>query len=320
MIMETSTAERLDAHHAVVAPGSVVAGRYKVRKEIARGGMSIILAARDLRLGRLVALKVLLPHYRNAERIVDCFISEARSLARISSRHVVTVLDQGAIGYGPGDRGLPFLVLELLDGMNLRSYAVEHWPLTLAKVARFGMQACEGIAAIHACGITHQDIKPDNLFVSFEPDGSECIKVLDLGIALQPGVPRERGAHGAGSPGYMSPEQQNQASDIDGRSDIWSLGAVLYELFAGYPPLDQESFRASLSRVLGDDPPRLGDVRPDLPLGIALAIERCLESDRAGRPRDIAELARHLEPYAEHDLVDKAERIRRRLGDFTFAQ
>jgi serine/threonine-protein kinase len=118
----------------------------------------------------------------------------------------------------------------------------------------------------------------------------------------------------------MSPEQQDQASDIDARSDIWSLGAVLYELFAGYPPFDQESFRASLSRVLGDDPPRLGEVRPDLPLGIALAIERCLESDRDCRPRDVAELAIHLEPYAEHELVDEAERIRRRLGDFTFAR
>src|SRR5262245_54782049 len=201
--MENNLAERLDlarepspASGSVVAPGELVAGRYRVRKEIARGGMSVILAARDERLGRLVALKVLLPRYRECDRVVDCFVSEARTLACISSRHVVGVHDQGAIGFGPGDRGLPFLVLELLQGENLRNYAVGHWPLELARVARFGMQACEGVAAIHAHDITHQDLKPDNLFVSFEPDGSECIKVLDLGIALRPGVPPDRSAHG----------------------------------------------------------------------------------------------------------------------------
>jgi serine/threonine-protein kinase len=314
--MESNVAERT-APSAVVAPGVVVAGRYKVRKEIARGGMSVILAARDTRLGRLVALKVLLPRYLANERVVDCFVAEAHTLARVSSRHVVTVLDQGAIGYGPGERGLPFLVLELLRGENLRNYAVEHWPLELPRVARYGMQACEGIAAIHAHGITHQDLKPDNLFVSFEPDGSECIKVLDLGIALRPGVPPERGAQGAGSPGYMSPEQVNQPCSIDARSDIWSLGAVLYELFAGRPPFDPHDAHASLSRVLGDDPPRLADVRPDLPIGISLAIDRCLEGDRANRFRNIAELARCLAPYAESDAIDEAERIRRRLESWS---
>src|SRR5262245_25570725 len=126
--MQSNVAERT-APSAVVAPGDVVAGRYKVRKEIARGGMSAIVAARDVRLGRLVALKILLPRYRSSDRVVDCFVAEARTLARVSSRHVVTVLDQGAIGFGPGERGLPFLVLELLDGENLRNYAVAHWPL-----------------------------------------------------------------------------------------------------------------------------------------------------------------------------------------------
>ncbi len=310
--MESSAAERID-QRAIVAPGDVVAGRYKVRKEIARGGMSAIVAARDVRLGRLVVLKILLPRYRANDRVVDCFVAEARTLARVASRHVVNVLDQGAIGCGPGERGLPFLVLELLHGENLRNYAVEHWPLELPRVARFGMQACEGVAAIHAHGITHQDLKPDNLFVSFEPDGSECIKVLDLGIALRPGVPPERGAQGAGSPGYMSPEQVSEPCSIDARSDIWSLGAVLYELFAGRAPFDPKDPHESLSRVLGNDPPRLADVRPDLPLGMVLAVERCLESDRANRFRNVAELARCLAPYTESDAIDEPERIRRRL-------
>jgi serine/threonine-protein kinase len=317
--MEQNLAERLDpaptpsVGSGVVAVGELVAGRYKVRKEIARGGMSVIVSARDVRLGRLVALKILLPRYRGVERIVDCFVAEARMLARINNRHVITVLDQGTIAHSAREPGIPFLALELLHGQNLRNYAVDHWPLELARVARFGVQACEGIAALHAEGITHQDVKPDNLFVSSEPDGSECIKVLDLGIALSPGVPPEKGAQGAGSPGYMSPEQRNAPASTDARSDIWSLGAVLYELFAGRAPFDPKDAGDFCRRVVGDDTPRLGAVRPDLPIGIVLAVERCLESDRDRRFQDVAELAACLAPYADGDSVDESERIRRQL-------
>jgi serine/threonine protein kinase len=318
--MENNLAERLELvpepppNGAVVTPGQVVAGRYKVKKEIARGGMSSIVVARDVRLGRLVALKILLPRYRRVERVVECFVAEARMLARINNCHVVTVLDQGALAHAPTEPGLPFLALELLRGENLRNYAVDHWPLELARVARFGMQACDGVAAIHAQGITHQDIKPDNLFVSSEPDGSECIKVLDLGIALRPGLAPGKGTQGAGSPGYMAPEQVSEPARIGARSDIWSLGAVLYELFAGTAPFDPKSPRDFCSRVVGDEAARLGEVRPDLPMGIVLAIERCLESDPARRFQDVAELATCLAPYADSEPVDEPERIRRQLG------
>jgi serine/threonine-protein kinase len=296
-----------------VAPGDFVAGRYKVREEIARGGMSAIFLAEDVRLGRQVALKVLLPQYRGVERVVECFVAEARMLARVSSRHVVTVLDQGTIAHSSREAGLPFLALELLRGENLRNYAVEHWPLELARVARFGVEACQGLAAIHAQGITHQDVKPDNLFVSAEPDGSECIKVLDLGVAVRPGMPPGKGTQGAGSPGYMSPEQVNEPRSIDARSDIWSFGAVLFELFAGRAPFDPASARDFCARIIGDEPPRLGELRPDLPIGIVLAVERCLETDRERRFQDVAELANWLMPYADLEPVDESEQMRRQL-------
>jgi serine/threonine-protein kinase len=317
--MEPSVAEKLELEpektsgNLLVSPGDLVAGRYKVRREIARGGMSAIVVARDVRLGRLVALKILLPRYRRVERVVDCFVAEARMLAKINNRHVVTVLDQGTIAHSSVEPGLPFLALELLHGENMRNYAVGHWPLELARVARFGMQACEGVAAIHAQGITHQDLKPDNLFVSYEPDGSECLKVLDLGIALRPGMTPGEGTHGAGSPGYMSPEQVHEPALIDPRSDIWSLGAVLFELFAGRAPFDPKDARDFCNRIVGEDTARLSDVRPDLPMGISLAIERCLENDRQHRFQDVAELAACLAPYAECEPVDEAERIRCQL-------
>jgi eukaryotic-like serine/threonine-protein kinase len=316
--MEHSVAERLDSppvaeSGAVVAPGDLVAGRYKVRREITRGGMSAIVEARDVRLGRLVALKILLPRYRRAERVVDCFVAEAQMLARISNRHVVTVFDQGTISDRSGEAGLPFLVLELLRGENLRNYAVGHWPLELARVARFGIQVCEGVAAIHAQGIVHQDLKPDNLFVTREPDGTECVKVLDLGIALRPGMPPGVGTQGAGSPGYMSPEQVSEPGAVDARSDIWSLGAVLYELFAGRAPFEPKDMRDFCSRIVGDETARLAEARPDLPMGISLAVERCLESDRRQRFQNVAELASCLAPYADQEPIDDAERIRRWL-------
>jgi serine/threonine-protein kinase len=298
---------------ALPVPGDLVAGRYRVQKQIARGGMSVVSRARDERLGRDVALKVLLPRYAGVDRVVSCFVAEAGMLARISSRHVVTVLDQGTIVRSPSEPELPFLVLEFLTGQNMRNYAVDHWPLELARVARFGMQACEGVAAIHARGITHQDLKPDNLFVSFEADGTESIKVLDLGIALRPGLPPGRGTHGAGSPGYMSPEQQDDSSEVDGRSDIWSLGAVLYELFAGRSPFDANDPCDFCNRVIGDEGPRLGAVRPDLPMGLVLAIERCLESERDRRFQSVAELAECLAPYTDSETIDEPDRIRRQL-------
>ncbi len=315
--MDFQSAERLLPAPAPASglptSGDLVASRYRVRKEIAQGGMSAISSARDERLGRQVALKVLLPRYSGVERVVACFVAEARMLARISNRHVVTVLDQGAISQPSKEPELPFLVLELLHGENMRSYAVGHWPLELARVARFGIEACEGVAAIHAQGITHQDLKPDNLFVTYEPDGSESIKVLDLGIALRPGLPPGKGTQGAGSPGYMSPEQRNEPCNIDARSDIWSLGAVLYELFAGRAPFDPKSPRDFCKRALGEEGPRLGGIRPDLPMGIVLAIERCLESDRERRFQNVAELAECLAPYTEADPGDEPERIRRQL-------
>jgi eukaryotic-like serine/threonine-protein kinase len=300
-------------------PGDLVAGRYRVLKEIARGGMSVVSRARDERLGRDVALKVLLPRYAGVDRVVSCFVAEAGMLARINNRHVVTILDQGTIVRSSSEPELPFLVLELLQGQNMRNYAVDHWPLELARVARFGMQACEGVAAIHARGITHQDLKPDNLFVSFEPDGTESIKVLDLGIALRPGLPPGRGTQGAGSPGYMSPEQRDEPSEIDGRSDIWSLGAVLYELFAGRSPLDSNDPCDFCNRIVGEDGPRLGEVRPDLPMGLVLAIERCLESERDRRFQSVAELAECLAPYTDSETIDEPDRIRRQLDQHSHA-
>jgi eukaryotic-like serine/threonine-protein kinase len=304
---------------ALPVPGDLVAGRYRIRNQIARGGMSIVSRARDERLGRDVALKVLLPRYAGVDRVVSCFVAEAGMLARISNRHVVTILDQGTIVRSPSEPELPFLVLEFLQGQNMRNYAVAHWPLELARVARFGMQACEGVAAIHARGITHQDLKPDNLFVSAEPDGTQSVKVLDLGIAVRPGLPPGRGTQGAGSPGYMSPEQRDEPSEVDARSDIWSLGAVLFELFAGRSPFDSNDPCDFCNRVMGDAEPRLGELRPDLPMGLVLAIERCLESDRDRRFQSVAELAECLAPYTEAETIDEPDRIRRQLEQRTHA-
>jgi serine/threonine-protein kinase len=140
------------------------------------------------------------------------------------------------------------------------------------------------------------------------------VKILDFGVAKLAGgaVGLTQAGASIGTPAYMSPEQARGLA-VDHRADIWSLGAVLYELFAGRAPFDPKDAGDFCRRVVGDDTPRLGAVRPDLPIGIVLAVERCLESDRDRRFQDVAELAACLAPYADGDSVDESERIRRQL-------
>ena len=297
--------------------GSLLAGRYRLGEALGEGGMCLVFAAVDERLERDVAVKMLRPE-RSSPELVRRFVTEARTLAALDSPHLVEVLDLGAVQMPDGTR-MPFMVLERLSGSDLRRFADERAPLPVAFIVTAVLQACEGVAAAHAAGIVHRDLKPENLFVRDDPSEGEFIKVLDFGIAR---LPRDAESNASltfegeqmGSPGYTAPEQLCNARDVDARTDIWSLGVVLYELLGGAPPFDGETQREICASILMGRIVPLSRRNPELPSDLVTAVHRCLDSDRRRRFANIADLARAIHGYAGPDGIEYVQRIERRLG------
>jgi eukaryotic-like serine/threonine-protein kinase len=295
-------------------PGDVVHGRYRVEYELGRGGMGVVLAAQDERLDRSVALKVVLPKMLRSPEAIERFSNEARSLARLESRHVVRVLDFGSLSGPPSCAGLPFMVLELLRGEDLFSVAAREGGLSPARVVRYALEACAGLAAAHAQGIIHRDLKPENLFLASEPDGGQALKVLDFGIARSHSrPPLTRGQVGVGSPGYMSPEQVEGGQQVDARSDIWALGVVMYELLAHRPAFYGDNPQSLCLQILTAPVTPLLEIKPDLPPALVYVVERCMQRDPAHRFQNVAELAEALAPLDTWSPASEAERIRHQL-------
>ena len=315
----------MSAHHsfqndalplpALPAAGDLVQGRYLVGTELGRGGMGVVLEAHDMRLDRDVALKIVLPQMSRSSEIVERFSNEARSLAKLDSHHVVKVLDFGRISAPRGALGLPYMALELLRGEDLYTLVMRSGPLSASQVVRYSLQACAGLAAAHAHGLIHRDLKPENLFVAIEPDGTECLKVLDFGIARsQSRRVLTQGKVGVGSPGYMSPEQVEGQPNLDARTDIWGLGVVMYELLAHRAAFVADTPQGLCRQILAAEVEPLAKIRPDLPRALIRIVERCLEKRPEARFANVAELAEALTPLDDVTPESDAERIRRRLG------
>lgn len=299
---------------ALPEPGDLVQGRYRIERELGRGGMGIVLGARDEMLGRPVALKVVLPKMLRSSEAVDRFSNEARSLAQLESPNVVRVLDFGTFSEPPACAGLPFMALEFLRGEDLFTTLAREGAMAPARVVRYALQACAGLAAAHARGIIHRDLKPENLFLAIEPDGNERLKVLDFGIARSHSRRAlTRGHLGVGSPGYMSPEQVEGTGEVDARTDIWGLGVVMYELLSHRPAFFGDSPQSLCLQILTADVTPLLELRPDLPPALVYIVERCMQRDPNLRFRDVAELAEALSPLDVVHPESDAERIRRRL-------
>jgi len=293
--------------------GALIDGRYFVENELGRGGMGVVLGAHDRMLDRRVALKLLMPKLMRSPEAVARFGNEARSLARLESRHVVRVLDYGNVSSPPSCCGLPFMVLELLHGEDLYTVTSREGPLQASRVVRYTLQACAGLAAAHAQGIVHRDLKPENLFLAIEPDGSECIKVLDFGIARSRSRRVRTQGHGVGSPGYMAPEQVEGAENVDARADIWALGVVMYELLAQRPAFVGENAQSLCLQILTAQVTPLEELCPNLPPALGYIVERCMERDPNRRFQNVAELAEALAPLDEERPQSEADLIRRRL-------
>src|SRR5215468_5144695 len=232
--------------HGPIPIGVVLAGKYRVDRVLGQGGMGVVVQAMHLQLNQPVAMKFLLPEVLGNDQVVERFLREAQAAVRLKSEHVARVIDVGTF-----DNGAPYMVLEYLDGVDLA-----HFPraqLTVGLMVDFMLQACEALAEAHALGIVHRDIKPANFFVTRGPDGAHLVKLLDFGISKAPTGQQDRNLTATmmvmGTPAYMSPEQMRASKSVDNRSDIWSLGIVLYELLQGVPPFEADTFSSMIIKV-----------------------------------------------------------------------
>jgi serine/threonine-protein kinase len=299
-----------------VRPGDVVAGKYRVDRTLGKGGMGVVFAATHLRLEQRVAIKLLRSTEAPGHEATKRFLREAQAAARIESEHVARVVDVGS-----HDDGTPYIVMEYLEGSDFASILSQRAVLPVVESVDYILQACEGVAEAHAARILHRDLKPSNLFLCTRRSGRSIVKVLDFGISKilpAPGSDRAssltRSTGLVGSPAYMSPEQLVAPHAVDVRTDIWSLGATLFELVTGRTPFVGASLPQIVAKILQSEAPSALDYRTELPHGLAAVLAQSLEKDRERRHRDIGAFAAALAPFGKRDANESVERITEILG------
>jgi serine/threonine-protein kinase len=278
--------------------------------------MGIVVAAHHIQLGRRVALKFLAREGMADTDAVNRFLREGQALARITGPNVARVMDVGTL-----EQGEPYIVMEYLDGADLGALVKQRGPLPVDEAVGYVLQACEAIAEAHANGIVHRDLKPSNLFLTRAADGHPLVKVLDFGISKS--MP-SAGATGpttvtstgtlVGSPLYMSPEQIRDPRRVDGRTDIWSLGVILYELVCGATPFEGETMPGALAAIIADAPTPIRVLRGDVPATLDEVVGRCLSKDANARYPSVADLAHALSEFVPPDSRSSVDRIARVLG------
>jgi hypothetical protein len=278
-------------------------GRYEIRSPLGAGGMGEVYLANDPVLHRLVALKVVAPGLDDAD-LLDRFKREACAASALNHPNIITIYESGE------DAGTRYIATEYVDGVTLRQrIARDEGPLRIADALEIGRQIAGALAAAHDAGIVHRDLKPDNVMV--RPDG--YVKVLDFGLAKRvvtsPGTSGVQTALATtagslvGTIEYMSPEQV-RGQMLDARTDVWSLGCVLYEMITGKPPFDAPNRLDIMAAVLDREPPAILSLRPDCPPALAALVTRMLGKERNGRPGNMTEVGRELRRVAD-SLHDK---------------
>src|SRR5881398_106812 len=255
-------------------PADLVADRYELVELVGAGGMSNVYKAKDRLLERNVALKVLHPHYGDDEEYVERFRREARTVAQMSHPHIVTVIDRGEAD------GHQFIVFEYVDGENLKELIRRVGPLPVRQAVELALAVADGLAFAHEHGLVHRDVKPQNVLLN----GDGRAKVTDFGIARSLDVEQGVTQTGTvlGTSNYIAPEQAS-GKHVDQHSDVYSLGVVLYEMLSGEVPFPGESFVAVALKHVNEPPPSVLDVRGDIPVRVAEAVDRALEKDPTRR-------------------------------------
>jgi len=296
--------------------GTVVAGKYRVEGPLGEGGMGVVVLATHVGLDQRVAIKFLAPESLKSSAAVERFFREAKVAAKIRSDYVARVHDVGTL-----DGGVPYIVMEYLEGSDLGGLIHRDEGLPIDEVCEIALQACEALAEVHAAGIVHRDLKPTNLFVTRRADGSPAVKLLDFGISkLAPGADDTRTDPALtatttimGSPSYMSPEQLKSTKDVDHRTDVWALGTVIYEAITGRPPFRGETLPQVCAMIAADEPAAPSTLRDGIPPELERAILGCLRKDPAER-EELVELSRVLVRFAPARAGASLERIEATLG------
>jgi serine/threonine-protein kinase len=275
--------------------GETIAERYEIEELVGHGGMSSVYKARDSLLERHVALKILHEQYSADEDFVERFKREARSVAQLQHPNIVTVIDRGE------EDGRQFIVFEYIDGENLKEHVVRKGRLDAREALEIALEVAHGLAFAHDQGLVHRDVKPQNILLN----GDGRAKVTDFGIARSVDVDgMTQTGTVLGTSNYIAPEQAS-GQRVDAHSDVYALGVVLYELLAGELPFPGESFVAVAMKHMHEPAPNLLDVRGDVPLRVAAAVDRALEKDPEQRFPTMDAFAAELEAcLAELDQPD----------------
>src|SRR5271165_6031680 len=282
-----------------LAPGTRLS-QYEILSPLGAGSMGEVYRARDTRLGRDVAIKVLPELASTAPDRLQRFEVEAKAAAALNHPNILAVYQMGTYA------GVPYLVSELLEGKTLAE-TVRRGPLPLRKAIDYGVQIAHGLAAAHEKGIVHRDLKPDNLFVTKEGR----IKILDFGLAkvIPPNDPAANPAPtltlpgvAMGTVGYMSPEQV-RGLETDYRTDIFAFGAILYEMVMGRRTFERSTSADTMSAILNEDPAPISELAPETPVGLQRVVLRCLEKNPEQRFQSAADLAFALEALSDSGVA-----------------
>ncbi len=270
--------------------GSTLDDRYVVERCIGQGGMGVVYAARHKVIDKRFAIKILRVEMVGAPDLVRRFLNEARAASSIGNPHIVDVVDFGQL-----PDGAPYFVMEYLEGESLAARMMERRGLPAHDVMRIASEVANGLHAAHQAGIVHRDLKPDNVMLKRGAEHPDFVKVLDFGIAKVSGESKRLTMAGSvfGTPHYMSPEQA-EGKTVDRRTDIYSLGVMMYEMTVGHVPFDAESFMGILSQHMHKAPTPVRQLRPDVPPALDAVIEKCMAKDPRGRFATMTELVSAL--------------------------
>ena len=297
-----------------VTVGQVFEGKYRVESILGHGGMGVVAECVHLALNERVAIKMLRQDVLGDQDSVARFLREAQAAVKLKSEYVARVSDVGT-----ASNGTPYMVMEYLEGHDLGELLKQRGVLPVQWAVELILQTAEALSEAHSLGIVHRDIKPTNLFVTWRPDGTALIKVLDFGISkssMGTDLHLTQTQSLLGTPAYMSPEQMRSARLVDHRTDIWSLGTVFYESLEGHRPFEADSFSEMCVKVAVDSPAPMRNTPPAL----QQIILRCLAKGHEQRYANMAEFARELVPFAAdpHNAQMLVERMQRMLKRSAF--